>query len=350
VTKLRWGILGTGTIAHTFVKDLHSSKTGIASAIASRFKASAENAAVELDIPRWYEGYPALLEDPAIDAVYIATPHPIHLEWAVRAAEAGKHILCEKPLGMNTGEAQTIIEAARVHDVFLMEAFMYRGHPQIAKLIELIRAGTIGEIKLIQAVFSFNGGFPVDHRALDPRLGGGGILDVGCYCTSICRLVAGVARGGEIAEPDELMACGYIGKESGVDEYTIASAKFPGGVLAQLSTGVQLEQEEVVRIYGDEGRIVIRSPWLPQRGGREPILEIYRSGDAEPELLCVESDRELYTLEADLVAENLKFRQAPFPAVTWEDTLGNMRMLDRWLQAIGMRYPRYSETGEAQVK
>ncbi len=337
--KLQWGILGTGTIAHTFIKDLQSSRTGIATAVASRHQSSAEQTAIELGVPRWYKGYATLLEDPDIDAVYIATLHPFHKEWAIRAAEAGKHILCEKPIGMNTGEALEIIAAARKHDVFLMEAFMYRCHPQIAKLVELLRAGTIGEVRLIQAVFSGNGHFPLDHRALDRSLGGGAILDVGCYCTSMTRLVAGVALGGEIHEPDEITAYGVIGPESRVDEYAILNARFPGGILAQLSTGLHLDQEEVVRIYGSEGWIVVRSPWLPQRDGREPILEIHRPGQEEPELLRVESDRGLYALEADLVAENLEFRQAPFPAVTWADTLGNMRMLDLWLEAIGMHYP-----------
>ena len=338
MTKLRWGILGTGTIAHTFIKDLPSSRTGVAAAIASRSEVSAEKAAVALGIPKWYAGYGELLEDPTIDAVYIATLHPFHKEWAIRAAEAGKHILCEKPIGMNVVEAQEIIAAARKHDVFLMEAFMYRCHPQIAKLVDLLRSATIGKVRLIQAVFSFTGQFPKDHRAVNPMLGGGGILDVGCYCTSICRLIAGVAQGGEIAEAEEVKALGVIG-ETGVDVYTIASVRFPGGILAQLSTGIQVEQEEVVRIYGSTGRMILRSPWLPQRGGRDPILEIFRDGDSEPELMRVESDRGLYALEADVAAENLESRQAPFPAVNWEDTLGNMRMLDQWLAAIGVHYP-----------
>jgi len=337
VTKLRWGILGTGTIAHTFIRDLSSSRTGIAAAIASRSEASAEKAANELAVPKWYAGYDRLLEDPGIDAVYIATLHPFHKEWAIRAAAAGKHVLCEKPIGMNTGEALEIIAAARKYDVFLMEAFMYRCHPQIAKLVELLRSGTIGSVRLIQAVFSFTGRFPKDHRAVNPGLGGGGVLDVGCYCTSISRLIAGVAQGGEIAEPEEMAAFGVIG-ETGVDLYTIASVRFPGGILAQLSTGVQVEQEEVVRIYGSTGRIIIRSPWLPQRGGRDPIIEVFRDDNPVPELIRIESQHGLYALEADVVAENLESRQAKFPAVNWEDTLGNMRMLDRWLEAIGVHY------------
>lgn len=338
--RLRWGILGTGAIAHTFVQDLATSRTGYAAAIASRDKKTAEKAAAELGVPQWYGSYSALLDDANIDAVYIATPHPTHREWSLRTAQAGKHILCEKPLGMNVGEAQEMIDSARQQDVFLMEAFMYRCHPQIARLVELIRRGTIGEVGLVQSAFSFNGHFPVDHRAMDRNLGGGGILDVGCYCTSISRLVAGVALGGEISEPEDLTAYGVIGRETGVDEYTTAIARFPGDILAQLTTGVCLDQEEVVRVYGSAGRIVIHSPWLPERGGREPILEVYRDGQNEPEFLRIEDDRGLYAREADVVAENLTTRQAPFPAMTWEDSLGNMRMLDSWRRAIGMRYPQ----------
>ncbi|MCG3196395.1 MAG: Gfo/Idh/MocA family oxidoreductase [Candidatus Omnitrophica bacterium] len=333
--KLRWGILSTGRIAHAFARDLKTARRGAAVAVASRDKDTACEFADEHGIPRAHGTYDDLLNDPEIEAVYIAPPHNLHAEWAIRAAEAGKHILCEKPIGLNAREAHSIIEAARGRDVFLMEAFMYRCHPQIGELIRLLREKAIGAVKLIQANFSFKADFDLDSRLFNPTFGGGGILDVGCYCTSMSRLLAGVATGREFAEPVELVGCGTIGHESGVDECAIAAVEFPGGVLAQLSTGILAEQEEVVRIYGTEGRIILDSPWLPQKEGRQPILRVIPNV-GKPRELLVESDRGLYALEADLVAESLPNRQAPWPAMSWEDTLGNMRMLDRWRAAIGL--------------
>jgi predicted dehydrogenase len=336
--KLKWGILGTGSIAHAFARDIPLSNTGELLAIGSRNRDTAERFGDEFKVPRRFADYQSLLDDPDIQAVYISVLHPWHAEWAIKAAEAGKHILCEKPLAMNVAESEAIIEAARKHNVFLMEAFMYRCHPQIAKMIELLRENAIGEVRLIEATFSFTGDFPLEDRIMNPRLGGGGILDVGCYCTSMCRLVAGVAIGQPFAEPLELMALGHVGAASHVDEYTIASVRFPGQILAHLSTGIQVEQGAVVRIYGTKRRMILPSPWLPEVEGRRPVIKICQEESDEPiEEILVEGGRPLYALEADTVTECLKARQAAWPAMSWEDSLGNMRMLERWLEAIGMK-------------
>ena len=143
---LRWGIIGTGNIARSFAEGLRTSKTGKLLAVASRSQAKADNFARELGAQRAYASYEALLADPDVEAVYISTPHPHHAEWAIKSAEAKKHILCEKPIALNSGEAMAIIEAAIANDVFLMEAFMYRCHPQTQKLVELLREKAIGEI------------------------------------------------------------------------------------------------------------------------------------------------------------------------------------------------------------
>src|SRR5690606_25708656 len=152
-----------------------------------------------------HDSYDALLANPEVQAVYISTPHPMHAQWAVRAARAGKHILCEKPLTMNYWSAMAVVEAARQNEVFLMEAFMYRCHPQTQKLAELIARGAIGEVKVIQATFSFGAGFDPNGRVYNNALGGGGLLDVGCYCTSMARMIAGAATGQQqSAEPIEV--------------------------------------------------------------------------------------------------------------------------------------------------
>ena len=153
--RIRWGILGTGNIAGVFAKALPATRTGRLVAVGSRSLASAETFARQFGIAQVHGSYETLLADPQVDAVYISTPHPRHKPWVIAAARAKKHILCEKPLGMDAAEAQEMIDTAKADDVFLMEAFMYRCHPQIAQVIDLIRGGAIGEVRAIHASFSF---------------------------------------------------------------------------------------------------------------------------------------------------------------------------------------------------
>ena len=328
--KLYWGIIGTGGIAHRFAKSLLESKTGHLAAVGSRSEAAALKFAANHPC-RSHGSYEALLADPEVKAVYISTPHPMHKEWSIKAAEAGKHILCEKPLAMNRTEAAEMIEAARQNEVFLMEAFMYRCHPQTAKLVELIRSGLIGEVRLIRATFSFAANFDLKSRLFARDLGGGGILDVGCYCASMARLIAGAATGKDFEEPLEINGTGQIGAESGVDEYAVASFKFPGGILAQLAAGVRLDLENNVRIVGTRGSILIPSPWT--LGSEKGFLKMIIFKTGIPEEVVVETDRNIYALEADHVAEHLPARQSP--AMSWCDSLGNMKTLDAWRAAIG---------------
>jgi predicted dehydrogenase len=280
--KLAWGILGTGTIAGIFAQRLTGSKTGQLVAVGSRSRTSAERFVKQWQAARYYESYEALLDDEAVEAVYIATPHPFHAEWAIKAAEAGKHIHCEKPLSLNHAWAMAMIEAARRNDVFLMEAFMYRCHPQTAHLVELIRSGAIGQVRVIQATFSFQTGYNLESRLLNNALGGGGILDVGSYCTSMARLLAGAAIGKTVAEPLDVKAVGYVGEKSRVDEYSVASLSFPGDILAQLFAVVQVNGEDVVRVFGSEGWIYVPSPWLPTREADKSSFTLKRYADAQP--------------------------------------------------------------------
>ncbi len=333
-TRLRWGILGTGRIARQFGAALATSRRGRLVAVATRGDAVPD--ASEFAGARWHHGYQRLLDDGEIDAVYIATPNPTHLEWAVKTAEAGKHILCEKPIGLNAHEAGIIIEAARRTGVFLMEAFMYRCHPQTAKLIEILRAGKIGDVRLIQA--SFGGAVaPASTRHHAAELGGGGILDMGCYCVSMSRLIAGVAAGKPFAEPAEVLGSGHLG-QSGVDDWAAAILKFPGDLIAQISTSVTLAQENALRILGTDGRIEMTSPWFcsGRQGGRSSIVVTRHDGDTQEHV--VETADWLYAIEADHVARDIAAKQAAWPAPSWDDTLGNMRVLDAWRAAIGLRY------------
>jgi predicted dehydrogenase len=334
-SKLRWGIVSTGSIASTLARSLAKSGTSELTAVASRNSESAARFAAEHGMPRAHGSYEALLADPEVDVVYIATPHPSHAQWAIAAARAKKHILCEKPLAMNHVEVSAVVAAAREHDVFLMEAFMYRCHPQTHELARLLRAGALGQVRSIVASFGFNGVYPATSRLINNELGGGGILDVGCYPVSMARLVAGVAQGEPFSEPLELHAVGHVGPSSQVDEYTVAICKFPGEILATLATAVHLLQDNVVRIFGTEGQLLLREPWLPARGRDFSEIVIERPG-RDPETIRVAAPQDPYEYEIDAVAAQVQARQAS--EMSLADSLGNAQTLDRWRRAIGVTY------------
>ena len=335
---LRWGILATGNIARAFAQGLQHSTTGKLVAVGSRSRESAERFGAEfgLSADACHPTYEALLADEQVQAIYLSNPHPGHAEWSIKCAGAGKHILCEKPLAMNAAEAETVVAAARQHGVFMMEAFMYRCHPQTVGLAKLVRENAIGRVRMIQATFSFRAPMNPRSRLFDPALGGGGILDVGCYPVSISRLIAGAANGQAFVDPLEFSAVGQIG-ETGVDIYTSAIARFPGEILAQLSCGLQVTQDNSVRIYGEDGWIHMPTPFAPSRDGGDTRIFLHRPKQEAPEEIVFSTPANrtayLYTLEADHVAAHLEKREAP--AMRWEDSLGNMRTLDRWRAAIG---------------
>ena len=342
MSKLRWGIISTGAIAHKFARGILRSETGALAAVASRTAAKAQEFAQQYHIPRAFDSYEALLADPEIDIVYIATPHPHHREWTLRAAHAKKHILCEKPLGVHHDEAVEMLQAAWENNVFFMEAYMYRCHPQIARVLDLICKGRIGKVRTITARFGFRATYDLEGRLFNRTLGGGGILDVGGYCTSMARLIAGATEGRAI-EPEKVFAVGDIGLESGVDEYASALLQFPGGVVAMLSCGLLLQQENKVRIEGTDGSITLPNPWIANVDGGETQILLQTSGEA-PEMLSVTSPP-LYSLEADLVAHYIALghREAAWPAMTWEDTLGNIRVQDQWRRALDSSGPSFAE-------
>ncbi|NLL83028.1 MAG: Gfo/Idh/MocA family oxidoreductase, partial [Lentisphaerae bacterium] len=208
--KIGWGILGAGAIANAFADGVTRSETGKLVAIGSRTQAKANEFAAKWGNIKAHGSYEALLADPAVQAVYVATPHPHHPEWAIKAAEAGKHLLVEKPMAINSWQVQTIIEAAVANKVFLMEAYMYRCHPQTARLVQLLHDKTIGEVAVIKATFSFRSGYSPDSRLWNNALAGGGILDVGGYTTSITRLIAGAALGKPFANPISVTGSGQL--------------------------------------------------------------------------------------------------------------------------------------------
>jgi predicted dehydrogenase len=339
MSTLHWGILGTGAIARTFSEGLETSRTGRLVAVASRAQAKAD-AFVAANCSgrsvRSHGSYESLLADPNVHAVYISTPHPDHAQWAAKAAQAKKHVLCEKPLAVNHRQAAGIIDAARQNDVFLMEAFMYRCHPQTARVVELVRSKAIGDVKMIHAAFGFHAPFDPESRLYKNSLAGGGILDVGCYPVSMSRLIAGAATGKDFAEPIDVQGAGHLG-QTGVDEYATATMRFPGDILATVATAVRLELENTVRISGTHGHIVVPTPWVPAREGGVSEIHVHRTG-REREVVKIETTQHLYAIEADVVANSIGRRQAPSPAMSWDDSLGNMKTLDAWRKALNFTY------------
>jgi predicted dehydrogenase len=327
MTKLKWGILGTGKIAQIFARGIAGSETGTLVAVGSRAQETADTFGAAFSAPRRYPTYDGLLADPEVEAIYISLPNHLHAEWTIKCAQAGKHILCEKPLTVNHAEAVPVIEAVRRHDVFMMEAFMYRCHPQTARLRQLITERVIGDVRLIQANFSYNMGPHYENIRLSNPAAGGGIMDVGCYTTSMARLIAG-------AEPEVVTGVGYIGPISRVDEQATAAVMFPGGIVANLACGTQVAVDSELRIWGSAGSIRVPNPWFPVESGNRII--VHRGGEAAPEEVVVDGGRPLYSIEADTVARYLQDRQAPPPCMTWEDSLGNMAALDAWRRAVGL--------------
>jgi len=332
--QLNWGILGTGRIAEALAKAINESKTGKLVAVGSRTKESAEKFGNTYNVPRRHGSYQALLDDPQVQAIYISLPNHLHAEWTIKCAQAKKHILCEKPFATNFGESMALVEAARYHDVFLMEAFMYRCHPQTARLAKLIRDRAIGDVRMIQVHFAYNMGQNLDNIRLQNAAAGGAIMDVGCYCMSMARLVAGNANGVDFIEPTELKGVAYIGKASRVDEYATAVLKFPGDILANLSTGNEVSIDSTLRIWGSEGNIQVPNPWFPGRSGQAKII-LHKAGQEKPEEIDASDERGLYTIEVDVVAKHIKDRQAPPPCMTWADSLGNIKALDQWRKEVG---------------
>ncbi|MCL2516150.1 MAG: aldo/keto reductase [Microbacteriaceae bacterium] len=359
---VRWGIAGPGGIAHRFADQLVHSRTGVLVAVASRSTERAEafaaQHAAEPGAIRVHASYDELFADPEVDAVYIATVHTEHVRLAIRALDAGKHVIVEKPLSVDHAGAMAVVEAARRNGRYLAEAFMYRFHPQTRKLVELVASGAIGQVQHIEASFSFRADLPADQRLYNPALAGGGILDVGGYPVSAARMIAGAATGRLFADPVTLIARGHLGA-TGVDEWATASLVFaaPHGtvddadaITAHVSSGVRLAGENRIVVFGSTGTITVGEPWLHgvETGDAEAgsTIEVRRADvDAEHavELIDVAPSYQ-YAVQADALAEYAAAGESP--QMSWGDTLGNARTLDRWRAAIGLQYPFEAPTAD----
>lgn len=317
---LRWGVLGTGGIANKFVSQLAASKTEFA-AVASRSRQRAL-AFANTHGGRAHHHYQELLRDEQVDAVYVALPNSLHADWSIQALEAGKHVLCEKPLATSQAEARIMFDAARDASRVLVEAFMYRCNPAVEKLIEMVRGGTIGEPKIIRTHFTFNR--PVDSADVryQAQLLGGALMDVGCYCVNLARALAG-------GEPTHMHAIAHW-HSSGVDDYVAGILDFGGRTLASFTCGMTVSCDRTTYVGGSDGYLMMDTPWFSE-GSIVKVTGTPVMGE-QRQTITIHVPRDAYALQADRFADYaLHVGQ---PAVSEEDSLGNMRVLDRLQQAL----------------
>jgi xylose dehydrogenase (NAD/NADP) len=276
--RLRWGILGPGRIAPRIVRALVDNPRGQLHAVAGRDPERARAFADRHGAALAHPTFEALLADPAIDVVYVALPNGHHAPWTIRALDAGKHVLCEKPLALTAAEVDAIAASAERNGRIAVEAFMYLHHPQTLKVLELVRSGTLGPIQVVSAMFSFLLERSADPR-IEPDLGGGSLWDVGCYPVSISRRIAG-------EEPDAIAGFARF-DERGVDRAFVGQLHFPSGLLAHFESGFAAPDRERVEVVGSDATLVVDHPFLPEPDGPPASLRIIRGGVEE--LVRVES-------------------------------------------------------------
>jgi D-xylose 1-dehydrogenase (NADP+, D-xylono-1,5-lactone-forming) len=265
-----WGLLSTARINRNIVEAARTSARAEVVAVASRATARAEAYAREHGIERAHGSYEALLEDSAVDAVYVSLPNSLHVEWTSRALEAGKHVLCEKPFSSDPREIEQVFDSAEECGLVVSEGFMWRHHPQTAKLVEAAAEDVIGRLRLIRTAFSFDlaSVHGVGDARLDPALDGGSLMDVGAYCVNAIRLLAG--------EPERVQALQVLGP-TGVDVCFAATLALPGEVIAHFDAGFVMPRRAALEVVGEEGAVFVAEPWQP----REPEVELRRPAGHE---------------------------------------------------------------------
>jgi predicted dehydrogenase len=307
---VRWGVVSTADINRKVIPGAHASPKVELVAVASRELGRAEAYAREWQIERAFGSYEELLAEPSIDAVYISLPNTLHCEWSIRALESGKHVLCEKPLSRHPEEVAAAFDAAARNGRLLMEAFMYRHHPQTARLVELVRAGAIGELRLVRSAFSY-ALFDETNIRLRTEVEGGALMDVGCYNVSGSRLLAG--------EPERVFGEAWFGS-TGTDWVFAGTLRFPGDVLATFDCGTALTDRDELEAIGSEGSLFVDDPWHCL----EPVIEVRRD-DETVERIDVER-LDPYRLELENLSDAIRGESTPL--LGRDDALAQARILE----------------------
>ncbi|NWG06705.1 MAG: Gfo/Idh/MocA family oxidoreductase [Chloroflexi bacterium] len=325
---LNWGLLSTARINRALIPPLQVSRRNKLLAVASRSQATADAYAKEKKIPRAYGSYEALLADPEIDVIYNPLPNHLHAEWTIKAVQAGKHVLCEKPLALSVEEVDAIREAARKHGRMVAEAFMYRHHPQTLKVQEIVQSGSLGTLKLIRGSFTFVLTREGDVR-LKPEWGGGSIWDVGCYPISYARTVVG-------EEPLEVFGWQVIGS-TGIDETFAGQMRFGNGVIAQFDSSFVIPFHAFMEVVGTEGTLNIPHPFKP--GEKETI---YLTRGDKTETIKVKG-QELYIGEVEDMADAILLGKRP--RVSLEESRANVAVIRAFLESARTGMPVKPDAG-----
>lgn len=313
--KIRWGVLSTAKIAlQHVIPAMQAGRYCHVEAIASRDLARAEEAARWRGIPRAYGSYEALLAAADVDAVYIPLPNHLHVPWAIKALEAGKHVLCEKPIGLDAGEARELQAAAQQHpELRVMEAFMYRFHPQWQRTAEIVASGGVGELKTVHAFFAYYNVDP-DNIRNKPELGGGALMDIGCYCLSLARFLYR-------SEPQRVLGHMQRDPEFGIDHLTSGLLTFASGT-STFTCGTQLAPYQRVQVVGDQGRIELE---IPFNAPADRPCRLWHQVGGESKEVWLELANQ-YTLQGDAFAHAiLEDKPVPTPL---QDAVGNMAVID----------------------
>jgi xylose dehydrogenase (NAD/NADP) len=323
--SLRWGILGCAAIAdRAVIPAIQASETGQLLAIASRDESKARRKAEQFGIPKFYGSYEALLADPDIDAIYIPLPNHLHKEWTIAAAKAGKHILCEKPLAMNAQEAQEMVDVCKEAGVHLAEAFMYRHHPRITRVKEIVASGEIGELRAIRGVFTYNGAANKGDIRQVKEWGGGGLFDVGCYPLSAARFIVG-------AEPEAVTVHALFSPEhDDVDMMASGLVEFPGNVALTFDCGMWATFRNELEIVGTDGTILLKPSFLPSKKNDDIAVHVGDSIRREGPYGI-----DAYVSQSDQFARTVWGEEQPaFPA---QDAVSNMKLLDACMASARTR-------------
>ena len=323
VSKVRWGVLGAARIAtQKVIPAMQHGEWSEVVAIASRDEAKGVRAAEAAGIPRAYGSYEALLADPDVEAIYNPLPNHLHVPWTARAAEAGKHVLCEKPIAMNAEEATSLIAVRDRTGVIIQEAFMIRTHPQWMRVVEEIRAGSLGELRAYSGVFSYFNDDPANIRNR-AEYGGGALMDIGCYLIHTARMVFG-------REPARVSGALERDPRTGIDRVTALGLDFaPGQAVGVCAT--QMVPSQRVQMFGTRGRLEVEIPFNapPDRACRLFMDDGPRLGEAPRTIELPVANQ--YTIQGDLFS--LAVRKKGQPAYPLEDSVRNMRVLDAVVRA-----------------
>ncbi|QDU34839.1 1,5-anhydro-D-fructose reductase [Poriferisphaera corsica] len=347
--KLRYGILSTGNIARQFAHGVQEGASlSTIHAVASRDPRNALTFANTYNIPKPHNSYDDLINDPNIDAIYVALPNNYHHEWTIRALNAGKHVLCEKPLAVTTQQATEMFQAAEQNDRHLAEAFMYLTHPLTKTYIQSIKNGDIGTPKLLRTSFSFSVAYPENNSRFSTALAGGSIMDIGCYCVTLALLVAD-ATTSPGSYPSQIHAIAHL-HESGIDDYAAVTLRFPNNLIVSFVSGMTAQMDNTTYISGDNGYIQIPVPWKPPvqnatfhidhniPSKQDKLAKPTGSSPNQKQSFNINTpnDKPLYALEADAFADTI-LNDAP-PFITPEFSLRTARILDEIRSQINLPF------------